>query len=372
MSFFEYQEPVKLMFGKDSIKRLPEAVNSSGYKKGVLITSKYFSSSGIADDIVNSTKQIVGVFGSVSPNALLKEVTKASELIKETGADFVVAVGGGSTIDLAKFACSLAVHDGEAKEYFYKTKTFTSKRVPLIAVPTTSGTGSEVTSVSVCTDEDSGVKGPLVSNNFYPYLAIIDYMLTLSVPKYTTAISGLDALSHALEAFWNVNRLPITDMYAKKAVELIINNIEKAYDDGSNIEARKAMSLGSVYAGLAFAPTRTAAVHACSYALSNQYNLPHGEACAFTMGFFLQENADVDKRLNILAKDLGFKNVDSMVDKIENLKKKFALKTTLKDIGCVDVGKLVRECLAHPLFNNNPRKYTEESLTKAFKKYFKN
>jgi alcohol dehydrogenase len=132
------------------------------------------------------------------------------------------------------------------------------------------------------------------------------------------------------------------------------------------------MSLGSVYAGLAFAPTRTAAVHACSYAISNQFDVPHGEACAFTLGFFLKENAEEDKRLNILAKDLGFKNVDGMVDKIESLKKKFNLKTTLKDLGCVDVGKLVKECVYHPLFNNNPKKYTEESLTKALKKYFKN
>lgn len=365
---FNYFLPVTLRFGVGISDKIDEIIKEQNFKRGLLICDKLFITNGVAQKIMSSTDTIYGIFSDITPNPLLSEVEKAANKLKDMNADFVIALGGGSSLDLAKFASSMVFANFPSIEYFYKRQTFTNEHLPLIAIPTTGGTGSEVTAVSVCNDDETGNKAPLNHNNFFPALAIVDPNLTLSVPPYITAVTGLDAMSHALEAFWSVNNQPICDMFAKESLKLIFANLEKAYDDGNDIEARTNMSLGALYAGLAFAQAKTAAVHGCSYPLSTDYNLCHGEACAFTLDLFLLENAKVDERLHTLAKDLGFLSVEAMADKIMALKKKFKLKTTFKDLGKEDIETLAKKCVKHPLFNNNPKKYTQEELTKVFEK----
>lgn len=366
---FVYALPVKLVFGIGAVESLGEITKNSNFSKGVLVTDKLFVDTGVAASIMKSCPTIVDIFSDFTPNPLLSQVQSCANLLKNIGADFVVALGGGSSMDLAKFACSMVFADSSPQEYFYKRKTFSDKHLPLIALPTTAGTGSEVTSVSVCNDDLTGIKAPLNSENFYPYMAVVDPALTLSVPPFVTAVTGLDALSHALEAYWSNNHQPICDMYAEKSLELIFANLEKAYNNGADINARTAMSLGSIYAGLAFAQPKTAAVHGCSYILAN-YNLYHGEACAFTLDMFLIENASVDSRLNDLAKKLGFCDALAVAERINELKAKFKLKRKFVDIGVKDIEEFASQCIKHPLFANNPKKYDAESLAKELKKHY--
>jgi len=367
---FAYSLPVKLIFGWEAADNLKKIIDDCGFSRGVLITDKLFANNGLAAHITATCPSLVAVFSDITPNPMLSEVTKAAALIKKHHADFAVALGGGSSMDLAKFACSLVYAEYTAEEYFYKRKVFENRRVPLIVLPTTAGTGSEVTAVSVCNDDATGTKAPLLCSNFYPYLAVVDPKLTLSVPPFVTAVTGLDAMSHALEAFWSIHHQPICDNYAEESLKLIFSNLEKCYENGSDIQARSAMSLGALYAGLAFALPKTAAVHGCSYPLSTHFHLCHGEACAFTLDMFLRENALTDGRVQTLAKKLGFANAEEMAEKILLLKKKFGLKTTLKEIGCNNTKLLAEDCVSHPLFRNNPKQYTADSLAEALEKYY--
>lgn len=365
-SFF-YQ-PVKIAFGENELQKLRNICADLNFSSGILIIDKIFANS-IAPKIVSNCSAIKAIFSDITPNPRLSDVCKAAELMKEINADFAVAVGGGSSIDLAKFACSMKNAEYPIREYFYKRQTFDKAGIPLIAVPTTAGTGSEVTSVSVCNDEQNNVKAPLLHSNFYPYMAIVDPLLTLSVPPYVTAQTGLDALSHAIEGFWSKNNNIICDMFAQEAAKLIFANFEKAYLNGQDTLARRNMSLASLYAGIAFSIPKTAGVHACSYPLSENYGLTHGEACAFTLDSFIRLNSKDDNcRITGFARQAGFENADKMADEVLRLKQITGLPTTLEDCNINDIRKLAEDCHKHPLMNNNPRKLSVEELIEMFGK----
>ncbi|NLI62680.1 MAG: iron-containing alcohol dehydrogenase [Methanosarcinaceae archaeon] len=355
--------PTKIYFETGITDRLKDILKDENFKRALLICDSFFEENGTAEEIKNKNDAVLDIFSDFTPNPMLSKVEKASKLLKELDADCVIALGGGSCLDLAKFASAYRYADGKIQDYFFGKKKF-EKHIPLIAIPTTAGTGSEVTCVSVCNDDISGIKSPLNDEKFYPYISIVDPRLTLSVPPFVTATTGLDAMAHALEAYWCCAHRDITDTFAVASLKSIFGSLEQAYSDTKrqNIEARREMSKGSLFAGLAFSQTKTAAVHACSYPLSSNFYLSHGEACAFTLDLFLLENAKFDKRIETLAKELGFVNVDEMASKIKYFKKKFKLKTTLADLGCKDSKKLAEECLAHPLYNNNPVKHSVEEL----------
>lgn len=365
---FAYPLKVDLRFGAGIAEKLDEIIREQNFKRGVLICDKLFAENGVADRIRNSSSAIISIFSDITPNPLLSQAEKAARLLQEVNADFAIALGGGSSIDLAKFACSMVFAQHKAQEYFFKRQIFDFAHLPLIAMPTTAGTGSEVTAVSVLNDDATGQKAPLTHNNFYPHMAIIDPALTLSVPPFVTAVTGLDAMSHALEAYWSIKHQPICDIFAENSLKLIFDNLEKAYIDGGDITARSNMSLGSLYAGLAFSQAKTAAVHACSYPLSIDYNLCHGEACALTLDLFLLENASADGRIHALAQRLGFASVEAMAQAIAQLKKKFKLKQSFAEIGVVDIESLAKKCVNHPILAFNPKTYTPDEMAKVLKR----
>jgi len=363
---FSYALPVKIEFGAGLRGKLHAIAQAAGFSRGVLLCDKMFEKNDTAAGILKDTPSLCAVYSDITPNPLLSEVSDAAQLLREKKADYAVALGGGSSMDLAKFACSLVYAERSAEEFFYKRAVFDTRHIPLIVMPTTAGTGSEVTPVSVCNDPKTGVKAPLNHPNFYPYLALVDPELTLSVPPFVTAVTGLDAMSHALEAVWSVNHQPICDALAAEGLVSIFKNLEQAYDQGSDLVARTGMSYGALLAGLAFGQPKTAAVHACSYPLSSLCHLSHGEACAFTLELFVAINAAADERIDALAKKLGFAGAQAMADKIAYLKKKFKLKTSLVDIGAPDAIALASACVKHPLFANNPVRLTTEELAAYF------
>lgn len=361
---FSYSQPVKIFFGAGERGRIGEIAASFGHKRALVIADGFLAANGVAGEIAKcaGTDAVLSAFGA-DPD--ISAADDAAKIARDIAADHIVAVGGGSAIDLGKFVAVAAKTSKSAEELFYGD--IPEDGLPVIALPTTAGTGSEVTGVSVMSDGKRGVKKPLSSPAFFAEAAVVDPKLTLTVPPFVTATCGLDAIAHAVEAYWCRRHNPVSDAFAEKALKLLFGAIDRAYDDGSDISARTDMSMGALLAGLAFAPTRTAAVHACSYPLSEGFGLPHGEACAFTLDLFLRMNSRFDaERLTALAKTQGFASADAMADAIVRIKKKTGMRSTLKDIGCADIASLARECAVHPLMQNNIRAYSAEELAEAF------
>ena len=364
---FAISQPVRIEFGEGKAERIQELADKYGFKKGLLVCDKLFVNNGYAQKLIDITSSLVDVYSDITPNPLICEVLKARELIIKSKADYVVAMGGGSSMDLAKFACAMVYEDGDILDYFYGRKAFTKKPIPLIVIPTTAGTGSEVTSVSVCTNDKTGDKVALAREVFFAHTALVDPNLTHSLPPFVTATTGLDAMAHAMEAYWCKAHNPISDGLAITALKKIFGNLLDAYKDGNNAKAREEMSLGSLIAGLAFAPTRTAGVHACSYPLSMYKHLCHGEACAFTLDSFIRINGKADyQRMTYLAKEVGFDSIDDMANRVYELKKEMGMKLTLKDAGIDDVAFMAEKCANEPLFNNNTVKLNKEQLEEMF------
>ncbi len=357
---FVYAQPVKIWFGEGQFARLGEVLAELGSTACVIACGRHFAPE--AERLMKELPCIKAVFGAVQQNPQLSGIEETVRLVREHGADTVIGIGGGSSLDTAKFAAAIALGEGETLEYFRGTRPFPEKRLTIVAVPTTAGTGSEVTQVSVvsCGKEKKTINNPV----FMPTAAIVDPLMSSTVPPRTTMNTGLDAMAHALEGYWSRNHQPIPDLMAIEAVRLILNNLEAAWRDGSNLEARANMAYASLLGGLSFALPKTAASHACSYPLSEDYHLPHGEACAFTLDSLVRINAD--ERLEHLARAVGLRDTEELAERIAALKKLGGLRTRLSELGEVDLNKLCRDCARHPLMNNNPVRLDEAKLREMF------
>jgi alcohol dehydrogenase class IV len=359
---WNYTQPVDIIFGSGRISELKHLIN--GAKHPLLVSDPYFVENGF----VNQIFSIIGgadLFSDISPNPDISEVNKCSERIRAKGTDIIIALGGGSSLDLAK-AASIAVPDIAA---FHGTgKDVPSEHIPIIAVPTTSGTGSEVTCVSVLTDRRTGKKAPIVSDSFYPKAALIDPELTLSVPPHVTASTGIDVLCHAVEGYWSKGHQSICDALAVHAIKTVFAYLPTAYREPENRFAREKLAEASVMAGLAFTLPKTTSSHACSFPLTSIYRIPHGEACGLTLDFFARVNA-ADSRTVELAALLGYSGVDAFADAIDELKKAIGLRTGLSDLHLTDEQTVELVQLSHhPNLDNNPVKITDEILFDLYEK----
>ncbi|MGM9936141.1 MAG: iron-containing alcohol dehydrogenase family protein [Candidatus Ornithomonoglobus sp.] len=353
---WSYKQPVEIIFGNGRIAELKTLLGRS--KRPVLISDPYFVSDGLAEKISNIAGGIE-IFSDISPNPDVSEVNACSRFIRENNNDIIIALGGGSSLDLAK-AASIAVENIE--EYHTGGKTIPAEHIPIIAVPTTSGTGSEVTCVSVLTDRKLRKKAPIVSESFYPRAALIDPELTYSLPPYITASTGIDVLCHAVEGYWSKGHQPICDALAIHAIELVFKYLPVAYKEPENAEAREKLAEASVIAGLAFTLPKTTSSHACSFPLTSIYNIPHGEACGLTLDYFARING-ADARTRELADKLGYSSADALADDILRLKNELGLRVSLKEFNITDeqTAELVR-LSHHPNMENNPVKITDEIL----------
>ncbi len=351
-----FSQPVEIVFESGGVKKLNELLYARGYRRGVLIADPYFVRSGLAAAVQGYCgDKLPAVFSDVTPNPLVGEVDACVARLRETGADFAVALGGGSAMDIAKAACAVLRGGGSVKEYHTGGKPLPKEKLPLIAIPTTAGTGSEVTPVSVLTDPAEGKKRPMGGPALYAAVALIDPELTLSVPPAVTASTGLDVLSHALEGFWSIHHQPVCDAVALHAARLVFDWLPVAFRDGGNLEAREKMAEASVLAGLAFALPKTAASHAISFPLTNQFGLPHGEACAFTLDALCAINAGAgDGRLNRFAEQLGFADAAAMGARITELKRQTGMRGTLGEAGIAadDLAAIIADSHAPNLYNN--------------------
>ena len=278
--------------GAGAIEHLgPEAARLGS--RALLVTGRAaLRKAGITERMVGLMTKAgvdVAVFDEAPPEPDIGAVDRARRMIRERGCDLVVEAGGGSAIDVGKAAAGLAGEDAPTAQY-HGGEQIRHRGLPHIAVATTSGTGSEVTPNSVLTDPQRRAKGSIRGRGLMPNVSISDPELTLSCPPEVTAASGMDALAQAIESYFSVHAIPTTAALSLAAVELIVANLRAAFEDGTNLEARAAMTEGSYMAGLALASARLGAVHGLAHPLGLIYGLPHGVVCAVLLPRVLERN----------------------------------------------------------------------------------
>lgn len=366
---WEFNLPVKLAFGNNRHEQIFDYICEIGGEVGVLVCSRSFAGNGLADKLVKlSGGKIKAVFSDIRPNPTTDNVNACVDVMRSIGADFAVALGGGSPMDCCKAACAIAKGDDKIEAYHSGGKAISAdEAIPMIAVTTTSGTASEVTNISVLTDLAKNLKQPMNDPAMYPKIAVIDPVLTLTVPPQITASTGLDVLSHAIESYWATLNQPICSACSVYAARLVFEYLERAYNHPDDILAREKMAEASIVAGVAFSHPRTTGSHACSFPLTNIYGVPHGEACAFTLDYFVKFNAkhaDEDGRITAFARDCGFDTPDAMADEIAAMKRRMGMRTNLSQIGCTtdeQIRELTQKSMSM-LMKRNPIELTEENI----------
>ena len=296
MKDFTFNVPQDIIFGKGSLKRLPELLEKSGSKKMLLISGPVLKKIGMVEkveEIVKASGIEVEVFTDVEANPSVATVDKATEAYKKAGATSIVAFGGGSPMDVAKAVGVLVKYGGEIGDYEGAHKV-PGPIVPIIAIPTTAGTGSEVTAFSVITDEARNYKLTVFSYELIPSYALLDPELVMTSPASVAAACGVDALIHAWEAYTSLGASPFSDAMAEKAMELIGGNIRRFVANRKDEEAACAMMSGSMFAGIAFAWARLGDVHAMSHPVSAFFGVQHGVANSILLPVIVEYNALAD------------------------------------------------------------------------------
>ena len=332
-----YNQLCPVVFGPGAVNTLADKIKEYGCTKALCIYDSGVKAAGISERIVKiMTDAGIGVvsYGEALPDAPAETVNQAGKLAKEEKVDIVIGIGGGSSLDTAKAAVVLVDNPLPISDYFISKGVVPKSAVPLFLIPTTSGTGSEVSIMAVIHDEETHVKESVLRS---ASLAIVDPELTLTVPKSVTAMTGFDALSHAIEAYTTNRTNPKADIMCLEVMRLVINNLEKAYNDGSNLEARTNLSLASNLAGMAFNDAFLHFGHAAAHEMGVVFHMPHGVACAITIPEVITFASDVaPERVLKIAEALGvtISNETSAVEagelaaeKLRSLMRKLGIKS---------------------------------------------
>ena len=289
---YQFQTPTKIISGIGSTAEIIKELNAINAKKVLLITDPGLVQAGIAQQVVEMLKQAaveVEIFDAVEPDPSIQVATKAAEMAKNVKANVLIALGGGSAIDTAKSAALLVTNGGYLKDYAGVNKVV-KPILPLIAVPTTAGTGSEVTIFAVMSDPEKQEKFTISSALIAPAVAVLDPLLTLKLPPSVTAFTGMDALTHAIEAFTSSIAQPATDALALSAIKLVLKHLPVAVGRGDNIKARDGMLQASLLAGIAFNNAFLGLAHAIASPLGGHFHVPHGLANAVMLPYVMEYN----------------------------------------------------------------------------------
>ena len=371
-------------FGAGSRKVIAEEVAKRGYKKALIVTDKDLIKFGVADQVIAVLKDAnipYEIFDEVKPNPTVKNVKAGIAAFQAAGADFMIAIGGGSSMDTSK-AIGIIINpefsDVVSLEGVANTK---KKSVPVIALPTTAGTAAEVTINYVITDEENVKKMVCVDPNDIPTLAIIDPELMLSMPRGLTASTGMDALSHAIEGLITLGAWEMSDMFETKAIEMIAKWLPKAVENPSDIEARDGMATAQYIAGMAFSNVGLGLVHGMAHPLGAYYDIPHGVANALLLPFVMEYNKEAAKaKYRTIAEAMGVDTssmsddeaADAAVKAVKDLAIRVRIPQHLSEIGVPESGL---PTLAQAAFNDvctpgNPRQTNVEEILAIYKKAF--
>ncbi len=334
---FAINHLTRVIFGEGVSAQTGENLKEYGVKKVLCVYDKGLKSAGIADKIIKKIKEkdiIVIEFDDVKPDPPVQTVDEAGELARKENVDAVLGIGGGSSMDTAKAVNVLLGNPGSIRTYLDRSVPQKPGKL-VFAIPTTAGTGSEVTSIAVVSNREEGLKQGIASPNTTAKLAIVDPELTIGLPPGLTAAAGMDAFSHAAEAYTGFLTNPMTDLLSIKAIELIAKYLPVAVKDGSNIEARSNLSFASTIAGMSFNEAMVHLGHALAHSMGAIHHIPHGLACGLTLPMALEYLSDqIPERLRNIGNAMGLKLKKNLTnaalgkavaDAIRNLNKKTGL-----------------------------------------------
>jgi len=371
MQPFTFNTSASLVFEPGASRRLGEIAAKRLGGRVLVVTDPGIRKLGLCDAAIASLKEAgaeVTIFDEVEADPSRATLEKAVEAGREANATGVLGFGGGSSLDIAKVA-ALLLGSGEDLDEAWGVAMAKGPRLPLVLVPTTAGTGSEVTPVAIITvgeEEKRGVSSPII----LPDIAVLDPELTLGLPAGTTAATGVDAMVHAIEAYASksANNNPISRMLARQALQLLGANIETAVFEGGNLEARSAMLLGSMLAGMAFANSPVAAVHALAYPIGGTFHVPHGLSNALVLPHVLRFNAPEAAHLYAEIACDAFPHLDpgegaqglcaAFIEELAGLSRKLGMQTTLREVAIAEehLPKMAADAMKQQrLLVNNPR-----------------
>lgn len=359
--FLDWSEP-QLLTGPGSIRKLPSVIKEKGIGKVMVVTDKGLMSLNLLDGLFEELDKAginYVVYDGVQPNPSIENIEEAREMFVSNGCEAMIAFGGGSPMDCAKAACARVVRPNKTIPQMRGVLKVMRKLPPFFAVPTTAGTGSETTVAAVVSNTQTHEKYAINDPCLRPKFAVLDPELTTGLPKKITSTTGLDALTHAVEAYIGKSNTRETEDYAEKATKLIFENLETCYNDGQNIEARGQMLLASFYAGMAFTRAYVGYVHAIAHNLGGMYGIPHGLANSVILPVVLEEyGSTIYPRLAKLAEIVGINGqteeelAKGFIAEIKAMNERMAIPTSFEQIKEEDIPTIVERAMkeAHPLY----------------------
>jgi len=384
MKSFTFQAPSNILFEVGASKKIADLVGAYGTKHVMLVTDKGVRNAGLtesAEAAMAAAGIAITVFDDVLADPPSHVIEAAAELCRGQGVDAVVSIGGGSALDTAKLVAYLAKTPDKLDD-IYGVGLAKGERLPLLLVPTTAGTGSEVTPIAIVTTPTKEKKG-VVSPRLIPDWAILDPELTLGLPAHVTAATGIDAMVHAIEAYTSkIKKNPMSDQLARKALELLSANIRKVYKNGADLEARSQMLLGSMLAGMAFANSPVAAVHALAYPVGARFHVPHGLSNALVLPHVLDFNRRAAEQLyaelletvkpgHFISSVAGASA--AFIDEITAICRDCEVPNTLSAVGIAetDLPKLAEDAMKQTrLLVNNPREVDYDQVLAIYERSF--
>ena len=379
MSIKFYMPSMSLM-GAGCIAELPEEIKEKGLKKGLIVTDKILNQIGLVNQLTNLLEQNqieYAIYDEVQPNPTVTNVKKGLAMQQAQNCDFVISFGGGSSHDCCKGIALLATNGGDIRDYEGVNRS-KKPQLPMVAINTTAGTASEMTIFSIITDEERHVKMALVDKNMTPIIAVNDANLMLNMPKGLTAATGMDALTHAVEAYVSTIATPVTDACAQKAIELIVEYLRIAVQDGQNVKARENMAYAEYLAGMAFNNASLGYVHAMAHQLGGMFDLPHGICNAILLPHVQSYNAQaVAGRLKDIAGFMGAdvtalseqEGAQKAIGLIKELSKDVGIPSGLKELNVSEESfdELATNALKDACGATNPKQATHEEIVSIFR-----
>lgn len=379
---FNFFVKSNITFGRGAAEKLPELLNGYGIQNLMVVYDSGVKAAGIAEKVLEQVKKAdvnVTVFDEVIPNPTNEIVEKAACAAKAAKVDGFVAVGGGSSIDTAKAINVLMTNPGKIGEYGGMNKV-KHPCLPLIAIPTTAGTSSEITNVSALIDTEKVVKYVVIDNNIVASDVIADPEFTRTAPAGVTAATGMDAITHAVESYISNMATPLTEYHSLTGLQILYNSIKRAVKDGSDMEAREQMMLGCIITGFGFSNANLGLVHGIAHTLSAHFGLAHGMANATVLPYVMEFNADsCPEKMTALAKAIGIPVSGSIEEdkyllagELKKLIKELHIKTLSEQgIDRKDFDMLAEDVLKEPVLGFNPRQnVTKEDILAILEKAY--
>ena len=375
-----FLSPNKVILGNGAVSHVGKEAKNLGAKKALIVTDEGVVKAGLVEGVaeaLRTQKVDVGIFDKVEAEPPARLVDECAQVVQDKGYDIVIGLGGGSSLDVAKGASLVTTNKGKILDYV-GTDVVPHSGLLKILIPTTAGSGSEVTRGLIITDEEDNNKKVVFSDFVLANVAIVDPLLTISMPPVVTADTGMDALVHAIEAYVSVNATPFSDILVIEAIHLIAENLPAAYAKAENMEARFNMAFAATLAGMAFTSGGLGAVHALAYVLGTEYHLPHGRSNAIMLPHVVDYNkiGNLNKYAYI-AQAMGenieglsaYQAAEKLVTSLSRLLEILHIPTKLSAYGisAEDIPKLVEGGMKQSrLFVPNPRNLTEEDVKNIY------